>query len=245
MKYTKFIDKNSKDILNISSDTADYQNVAFGETAFNSYGYQFIGRNKSLTGTYFERKVSPNTLYPYQFQNQPIKIALFNGITNEGIPEGVCQGCSELKRVQIRPANTFISSYAFQNCINLSLINIIQYATECGSYAFDTTSLSGNMSHLDRLSKIDECCFRNTKITGFSASLLTSIGCKAFVGCSNLSYVYTSRARLSSYLFANCSNLQSVSIIFRDATNIIPDFCFSGCKKLTTINGQKTRYSRL
>ncbi|EAY16126.1 surface antigen BspA-like [Trichomonas vaginalis G3] len=119
---------------------------------------------------------------------------------------------------------------------NYSEITIPKTVEIIGVSAFENSTI--NEIYLEegsQLSVIQDCAFRNcSQLNSFNSSLanLRMIGYSAFKDCKNLNSMSFGYLNLVIYnnSFENCINLENV-------TNMtdIPNECFSGCTKLSTI----------
>lgn len=109
---------------------------------------------------------------------------------------------------------TSISERAFEGCINLSSVAILDNVTSIGDYTF---------SRCSRLASIAIPCS------------VTSIGEYAFEGCINLSSVTIpdSITLIENHAFAECSGLVSVTI--PDGVAIIGAYAFCDCTSLSSV----------
>lgn len=126
---------------------------------------------------------------------------------------------SQLKNITIPYSITTVGKYSFQNCTNLSCVNLLT---------------GGN------LSSIGEGAFYGcSALTSVSIpSTTTAIGDYTFQKCTNLSSVtIPTSGNLSSIgngAFYGCSSLTSISI--PSATSSIGDYAFRNCTSLSTVN---------
>ena len=133
---------------------------------------------------------------------------------------------------------TSISSYAFENCRNLTAITIPYTIESIGSYAFSNcTSLMTFTNYSSLITTISSCTFANcTSLNYFTIpGTITKIGDGAFSGCSSLQSIVipNSVTSIGEYAFAGCTQLSSFSIprsVISISGNVI-----SGCSGLTSI----------
>ncbi|MCR5714385.1 MAG: leucine-rich repeat domain-containing protein [Bacteroidales bacterium] len=149
--------------------------------------------------------------------------------------EGAFALCSNLRSVSL-PACTSIGYYAFKNCTSLTSAYIPVVKT-IQAYAFNgCTSLTGDFS-LTSLTSLGNWSFRGTKITSFSAPLLTSVPGQmtnnAYGPFTSITTLHTVNlpvcTSIGAAAFQGCSALTSLSI---PAVKTISENAFNGCSSL-------------
>ena len=189
-----------------------------------------------------------------------IKDYAFRGcssLTSVTIPEGVTSigssafsGCSSLTSVTIPESVTSINDYAFRGCSSLTSVTIPEGVTSIGNGAFgdcsslheiivddenfDFTSIKGALYSKD----ITElyCYPAGLMETSFTIpETVTSIGNRAFYGCSSLTSVTIpeSVTSIEGCASQDCSSLASVTI--PEGVTSIGEWTFWGCSSLTSI----------
>ena len=108
---------------------------------------------------------------------------------------------------------TSIGNYIFQNCSNLTSIDLPENLTSIGNYTFLNCS---NLTSIDLPEN------------------LTSIGIEAFYNCSSLTSITIPDGvtSIGDNAFSGCSSLTSISI--PDSVTSIGNSAFSGCTSLKT-----------
>ena len=177
-----------------------------------------------------------------------------SGLTSVTIPNSVTSiencafdGCSGLTSVTIPNSVTSIEEDTFRGCSGLTSITIPNSVTSIGSSAFYGCSGLTSIKVENGNSKFDSrnnCngiieTATNTLIKGFKNTIIpnsvTSIGSRAFWGCSGLTSITipNSVTSIGDWAFAACLGL--TSIIIPNSVTSIGDQAFEGCSGLTSI----------
>ncbi|MBR4949248.1 MAG: leucine-rich repeat protein [Clostridia bacterium] len=167
---------------------------------------------------------------------------------------------SAIKNVVIEQGVTGIGNYAFENCTNLTSIDIPNSAAYIGNFAFCGCSNLIDITIPDSVTSIGQSAFFNcSNLTNITIpNGVTIIEYYAFFGCSNLTNITIpdSVTSIDQYSFYKCSKLTSVIIgnsvtsirnyAFKDCTNLasvtignsvtgIGNYTFENCTSLTSI----------
>lgn len=133
---------------------------------------------------------------------------------------------------------TSISSYAFENCRNMTSITIPYTIESIGSYAFcGCSSLMTFTNYSNALTIINAYTFSGCKSLNYFTipGTITRIGNDAFSECSSLQSIVipNSVTMIGEYAFAGCTQLSSFSVP-RSVTSLVGNV-ISGCTSLTSI----------
>ena len=129
------------------------------------------------------------------------------------IGEGAFQNCTDLTSIEIPNTVTYISKNAFSGCVQLTEVNLPDKVNYIGDQAF-----AG--------------CTGLTNVT--IPNSVRTLGWNTFYGCTGLTHVTLSQSlRQLSGTFAGCTSLTSVDIP-RSVT--VLDGTFTGCAALTAVD---------
>ena len=159
-----------------------------------------------------------------------IKGAIFipNGIT--AINNSLFQNCSNITSIELADSVTRIGDNAFNNCSGLNSVKLPSNITEISANAFygcdNITSATISTFALDYLSK--------TKLQTVVINGGASIDERAFYNCANLtSIALNSASTIGSQAFYNCSSLTMVDI--PSGVTSVGNNAFYGCSNLTRV----------
>ena len=133
---------------------------------------------------------------------------------------------------------TQIGDDAFNECINLTSVDIPNSITTIGDYAFAYSSKKlKNVNIGNSVTTIGYAAFYGcTSLTGIDIpNSVTTIGCAAFEGCTSLASVNISSSvtTIESRTFEGCTSLTSVEI--PNSVTTIGYALFKGCTGLTSV----------
>ena len=178
-----------------------------------------------------------------------------SGLENITIPDSIASidseifsSCSNLISVEIPSSVISVGDRAFENCSALENITIPDSVTRIDRNVFmGCTSLSSvivdkNNTVYDSRNDCNAIIEKssNQLLTGCLKTIIpdsvTSIGNKAFSGCSGLTSIEIpeSVTNIGEYAFSNCSSLTNIEI--PDSVTYISSNVFSGCNSLVSIS---------
>ena len=143
---------------------------------------------------------------------------------------------SKIKTVNISGIS-YISDYAFLDCINLTSVYIPNSVKTIGNSAFQACSSLTSITIPDSVSTIAASAFKGcSSLTSITIpNSVTTIGNSAFEGCSSLKSILipNSITTIGASAFKECSSLNSITI--PDSVKTIKTATFTGCSSLTSI----------
>ena len=145
--------------------------------------------------------------------------------------------CSDLTSVEIPNSVTSIGNFAFYKCSGLTSVEIPNSVTSIGNYSFCRCSGLTSMEIPNSVTTIGQSTFDGCSgLTSVEIpNSVTSIGIAAFADCSDLTSVEipNSVTSIGNSAFADCSGLTSVGI--SNSVTSIGEGVFSGCSGLTSV----------
>lgn len=198
-------------------NAASYSNIKIGNLYYNlndDYGYW---ENNQYYQDYYRAEVTSN---PNKYSG---KVVVPDSVTYQGqkyavksIGSSAFQDCSNLTMVELPVGITIINSNAFRNCGSLLSVNIPEGVTRIGGSAFYyCTSLSA-IDFPNSLTNIDGSAFYNCDnlLSIVIPDNVTNIEGHAFYDCDKLSSVTIGKGvtSIGSSAFYSCDALKAVYI---------------------------------
>ena len=155
--------------------------------------------------------------------------------TVTSIGDGAFYGWTALTKLTVKAGS--IGYQAFQNCTNLSSIDLQESVTGIGEHAFDGCTNLSSINLPEGVTNIGDYAFQGcaSMATLILPSTMTSIGQNAFSGCSTLTSVNipASVTEIKGGAFLNCTNLASIT--FSNGATGIGGELLIGCTNLTLV----------
>ena len=225
LTFKKVTDANISDIVNNSVIVDQYNNVKEICTTLGNVTIKNIVFDESF------KTYAPTSLKDF-FKNCTALETISNienlntaNVTNMTSMFDNCQNLSSLNLSKFNTENVTNMSYMFDNCQNLSSLDLSKFNTA------KVTNMCAMFTHCQNLSSLDLSKFNTANVTDmswmFSDCQLSSL---------NLSKFNTENVTNMSYMFDNCQNLSSLDLSkFNTAKVTNMDYMFNGCSDLTTI----------
>lgn len=183
--------------------------------------------------------------YVFQGNDKITYVKIPAGVTT--IEDNTFKGCTALKGCYIPSKVTSIGSSAFEGCTSLTQLAIPKSVASIGTKAFygDAKLFMVHMKDVDysQLADIGESAFEGCSALqkfcsdgefNFPESI-TSVGARAFYGCSKIPKVIMGAGvtSIGTEAFMNCTSMEELSI--SRGCGIISQYAFAGCSNLQTV----------
>ena len=224
LTFKKVTDANISDIVNNSVIVDQYNNVKEICTTLGNVTIKNIVFDESF------KTYAPTSLKDF-FKNCTALETISNienlntaNVTNMTSMFDNCQNLSSLNLSNFNTENVTNMSYMFDNCQNLSSLDLSKFNTA------KVTNMCAMFTHCQNLSSLDLSKFNTANVTDmswmFSDCQLSSL---------DLSNFNTEKVRNMSWMFSDCqlSSLDLTNFNTEKVTNM--DYMFNGCSDLTTI----------
>lgn len=190
-RYITFKDSTVKSLC-IANYSSDGIGVTYEDAAAVTTLGSIFSNNTSITSfdelQFFTGLTTINSS-AFEYCYNLGKITIPTSVTTIG--NSAFRGCNSLTIMDLTKI-TSVGSYAFANCIGGQL-TISSSIVSIGDYAFSSLSDLTSLTFEEGLQTIGEYAFYNSNTTGIISldlpSTITSIGNKAFYGCSNMQEV--------------------------------------------------------
>ena len=225
LTFKKVTDANISDIVNNSVIVDQYNNVKEICTTLGNVTIKNIVFDESF------KTYAPTSLKDF-FKNCTALETISNienlntaNVTNMTSMFDNCQNLSSLNLSKFNTENVTNMSYMFDNCQNLSSLDLSKFNTA------KVTNMYAMFTHCQNLSSLDLSKFNTANVTDmswmFSDCQLSSL---------DLSNFNTEKVRKMDNMFSFCQKLSSLNLTnfnTEKVTNM--DYMFNGCSDLTTI----------
>ena len=225
LTFKKVTDANISDIVNNSVIVDQYNNVKEICTTLGNVTIKNIVFDESF------KTYAPTSLKDF-FKNCTALETISNienlntaNVTNMTSMFDNCQNLSSLNLSKFNTENVTNMSYMFDNCQNLSSLDLSKFNTA------KVTNMYAMFTHCQNLSSLDLSKFNTANVTDmswmFSDCQLSSL---------DLSNFNTEKVREMYNMFSFCQKLSSLNLTnfnTEKVTNM--DYMFNGCSDLTTI----------
>ena len=235
LKFCSFV--NNKEDLETAFDSLNFTNEPIKYYGISNNIEDMIELNDlSYENMYVDLKNF--TFYKSRSNNLNIKnIILSNSNKINNLGERCFQNCQNLTSINIPISVSSFENYCFNNCSNLSSINPIS-VNNLGNSCFNNCS---NLTFINipiSVSSIGNYCFQNCQnLTSINIPIsVSSLGTYCFKSCTNLKSIIipTSINNLGERCFQICKSLESITM--PTSINSLGDYCFSACVNLLTID---------
>ncbi len=177
------------------------------------------------------------------------QVTLFNPSRNLNyLGEEAFMDCTALRSLNLSSISlTEVPAYCFYGCTKISDVSTSSTVEVIADFAFyNCTSLQnvkfGDNTNGSKVRHVGESAFENCKRLNSASSpavpaSLTSVGKRAYFGCSALtSFVVPSNLEVvAEEAFASCTALETVSFAVDSITTTLQERCFADCTNLRSV----------
>ena len=223
-------------------ESVTYSGSTYSVTSIEDWTFSYCS---SLTSVEIPNSVTSIGEAAFRYCSSLTSVEIPNSVTSIG--DYAFEHCSSLTSVEIPNSVTSIGDDAFSWCSSLTSVVIGNSVTSIGYCAFEhcdgltSIAVAENNQTYDSRNNCNAIIETqtNTLIAGCSKTTIpnsvTSIGYRAFFGCSSLTSVEipNSVTSIGPYAFSACSSLTSVEI--PNSVTSIEGYAFSDCSSLTSV----------
>lgn len=164
--------------------------------------------------------------------------------TLKTISESAFENCNNLSTITIPAEVSEIQASAFAGCANLQKVTLEENTklTSIENGVFANCVKLSKINFKEGLISIKENAFANCAFIGVELpNSLQTIGTQAFMGCQSLmaATIPAEVSEIQASAFADCPNLQNVTIEDNSQLSTISDSAFANCVNLAEINLQE------
>ena len=228
-KYNSYSNEYSGSV--IIPETVTYNDITYSVTSIGNYAFENCSSLTSVTIPNSVTSIGSSAFYDC---SSLTSVTIPNNVTSIG--SSAFYGCSSLASVTIPNSITSIGSTAFRGCI-FTKDNFINNSMldEKANYYWGATIVDSEIGGglLIRNDTVIGC--RSYVTTAVIPNSVTSIGDRAFFGCSSLASITipNSVTSIGEFAFSYCSSLTSVTI--PNSVTSIGYVAFTSCEKLGTL----------
>lgn len=185
---------------------------------------------ENLTTITIPRQVKVIGDYAFASCENLAEVVFERGSLLSSLGQYAFQYCTALTSVELPDDLTIIEGGAFRGCTNLETVKLPANLQYLGYYtnASGTPTTSSSTSYG---AVFQNCVKLKTVEIPSSVKIIYS---SAFRGCTSLEAINVPNAELSTYIFADCTNLRLVS--FADGLKSLGNYMFSKCTALTQVD---------
>lgn len=143
--------------------------------------------------------------------------------------------CDSLTSIRLPGSLTSIGSELFADCDALTHVIIGEGITSIGAGIFDGMPALRSVALSSTVTTIDASAFENSTLESINLEAITSIGERAFAGCTGLSTIKVPQGvtTIAKEAFAGCTGVSVIQ--FHNNITAINASAFEGCTELATL----------